>query len=426
MEQIKKKIKVWMFHPESSDESLGGMPRPRKLGENLLQDYQVTVFSSSQLRQEKENLIKDNSLYLYRQGNVPFYYVRSTSYQVNDKKRIISWISYYINVQRVAGRLIKKEGKPDIIVGSSPHPLAMLAAVNVGKRYKIPVINEIRDYWPEVFFLGGVLKETSILGRILLAGEKYIYKNSNSLIFLKEGDFQYIVDRKWDTGNGGPIDLSVCSYINNGVEIDEFERNMEKFKFEDDDLDNDKFKAVYVGGLGKVNNLDKILDAAKLIENKDVLFLIYGFGDQQNRLKQRIETENIENVKLKGYVENKYIPYILSRASVNLLNYNQDQYNWSRGNSSNRLFEYMASGKPVISTVKMGYSIIEKYNCGVELQDQRPEAIKEAVKHFYQMPFEKLKEIGENAKKGARDFDYKIISEKFAQAINKTIGGYNG
>ncbi len=81
---------------------------------------------------------------------------------------------------------------------------------------------------------------------------------------------------------------------------------------------------------------------------------------------RRVENENLDNVKMKGFVNKKYIPYILSKSSVNILNYSQTQYNWSRGNSSNKLFEYMASGKPMISTVKMGYSIIEKYKCGIE------------------------------------------------------------
>lgn len=74
-----------------------------------------------------------------------------------------------------------------------------------------------------------------------------------------------------------------------------------------------------------------------MIENKNIVFLIYGNGVEEEHLRNRIKDEKIDNVKLKGYVENKYIPYILSKASVNLLNYNQDQYNWSRGNSSNKL-----------------------------------------------------------------------------------------
>ena len=81
-------------------------------------------------------------------------------------------------------------------------------------------------------------------------------------------------------------------------------------------------------------------------------FLIFGDGAELPKLRERVKREHIDNVKLKGFVDRRYIPFILGRSSVNILNYSQSQYNWSRGNSSNKLFEYMASGKPVISTVR--------------------------------------------------------------------------
>ena len=82
-------------------------------------------------------------------------------------------------------------------------------------------------------------------------------------------------------------------------------------------------------------------------------------SNQKGILEKRIAEEGLTNIKMKGFVNKQFIPYILSKSSVNILNYSNTQYNWSRGNSSNKLFEYMASGKPIISTVKMGYSIIE-------------------------------------------------------------------
>lgn len=85
----------------------------------------------------------------------------------------------------------------------------------------------------------------------------------------------------------------------------------------------------------------------------------------------------------------------------------------------------MASGKPIISSVKMGYSIIDKYNCGIEIEDQRPEGLVEAIKHFYDMSDKELKSIEVNCKNGACDFDYSNLSSKLAQVIDKTITEYH-
>ena len=129
----------------------------------------------------------------------------------------------------------------------------------------------------------------------------------------------------------------------------------------------------------------------------------------------------IDTVKLKGYVNRQYVPYILSKSSINMLNYSQGQYNWSRGNSSNKLFEYMASGKPIISTVHTGYSIIKKYNCGVELDEDTPEALAKEIIRFHDMDVAQRDEIGRNAKNGAKDFDFSVLTDKLLKVIEGVV-----
>ena len=124
---------------------------------------------------------------------------------------------------------------------------------------------------------------------------------------------------------------------------------------------------------------------------------------------------------MKGFIDRKYIPFILSRSGVNMLNYSQNQYNWTRGNSSNKLFEYMASGKPIISTVHMGYSIIKKYDCGVELDEDTPQALAEQIIYFHDMSNEERERIGQNARNGAKNFDFSVLTGKLIEVIESVI-----
>src|SRR5690625_3388040 len=124
---------------------------------------------------------------------------------------------------------------------------------------------------------------------------------------------------------------------------------------------------------------------------------------------------------MKGFVDKQFIPNILSKSSVNILNYSQNQYNWTRGNSSNKLFEYMASGKPVISTVKMGYSIIEKYECGIEIDNASGKDLANAILDIKTMSYEKYKEFGRNAKAGVADFDVKVLTNKLIEVIEEVM-----
>ena len=149
--------------------------------------------------------------------------------------------------------------------------------------------------------------------------------------------------------------MKKCYYINNGVDLMAYQKSIEEEKIEDPDLiDNSKFNVTYAGTIRPVNNVGKLLDAAKIIKSRgdysDIQFLIFGDGVQLEELKERANKERIDTVRFKGYINRQYIPYVLSRSAVNVLNYSQNQYNWSRGNSSNKLFEYMAMEKPVVST----------------------------------------------------------------------------
>ena len=278
----------------------------------------------------------------------------------------------------------------------------------------------MRDLWPEAIFSASRIKANSLIGKLLTAGEHWIYRHADALVFTKEGDTDYLKEHGWTIAQGGDISLDKCFYINNGVDLSSYYEEQESSHLDDPDLNDGKFHVVYAGAIRKINNVSNILDAAYLLRGEpDIEFLIYGDGNEASALRQRITDDGLNNVKMKGFVEKKYIPFILSRSSVNLLNYSQAEYNWTRGNSSNKLFEYMASGKPVISTVKMGYSIIGKYNCGFELDEHTPETLAAAIRRVKNLPAEQYDMLCCNARDGAKDFDYHALSGRLMSVIER-------
>jgi glycosyltransferase involved in cell wall biosynthesis len=323
---------------------------------------------------------------------------------------------FYWNLKKVAKLYIKNNEKPDIILASSVHPLTLIAGIQIGKKYKIPCICEIRDLWPEAIFWFNKSKEKTLLGKLLVLGEHWIYRNADALIFTKEGDTDYIKEKKWDKLQGGDIDLSKAYYINNGIDKKQYDTLKEQV-YQDDDLENNKFKVIYAGAIRPINNVGMIIDTAKELEEQDVEFLIYGDGNEREKLEKRVQDENIKNVKFKGLVSKEKIPYILSKGSINLLNYSATQYNWARGNSSNKLFEYMASGKPIISNVKMGYSILNKYKCGIELDNPNSKELAQEILKIKNLSKEEYEKMGKNGIEGSKDFDFSILTEKLIRII---------
>lgn len=414
------KNNIWIFNHYATDMYKNRGGRHYFFAKYLLKKgYNVKIFCANTYHNKKNYIEIEKGFYKEDIcDNIPFVFVKTISSTGNGLKRILNMALFYFNIFKATKTILKNE-KPDIIIASSVHPLTMVAGIKIAKKIKVPCICEIRDLWPEAIFSFGKLKENSILGKILIRGEHWIYKNADALIFTKPGDTDYLKEKKWTTELGGDIDLNKCYYINNGVDITVY-NELIKNKIEDEDLNNNKFNVVYTGTIRPVNNIGNLLDTAKLLEkNNDIQFLIYGEGNQLEELKQRVDNEKIDNVKLKGYIDKQKIPYILSRSSANILNYSQKLYNWKRGNSSNKLFEYMAAGKPIISTVKMGYDFIEKYNCGISLEENTPQELAKQILNIKNLSPEEYQKYSNNAINGAKDFDFNILTEKLIKVIER-------
>lgn len=385
--------------------------------------YAPTVFCATTLVNGEEYIhIEKGKCITKEVDGIPFVFVKTKPSVGNGIDRIQNMGFFYKNLFPTAKAYAKEHGKPDVIVASSVHPLTMVAGIKIARKFKIPCICEIRDLWPEAIFAFGKAREKSLLGRALIAGEHWIYRNADALIFTKEGDTDYLKEKGWTTDQGGDIDLAKCNYINNGVNLVSYKEQITSEVFDDEDLlRDDKFNVVYTGTVRPVNNVGNLLDCAGILKDRqgyeNVQFLIFGDGSELEALRKRASEEGLDNVKLKGFVPRKYIPSILSKSSVNILNYSQNEYNWTRGNSSNKLFEYMASGKPVISTVKMGYSIIDRYQCGIELDECTPECLADAITRFHDMPDEEYRQFGVNAYEGAKDFDFDKLTKKLLAVI---------
>lgn len=419
-----------MFNHDASSPSTGPMHRHYNFAKYLSRlGYEVTIFAANIIHHNGNVIeIPKGKNYIRRdEDGADFIRIKTSPYEGNGRSRIMNWVSYYRTIKKVAPQLIKNGEKPDIIIGSSVHPLASIAANQIAHKNNLPSIVEIRDLWPEAIYMAGYAKEDSLIGKALNNGEYGIYKNADAIVFTKEGDVDHITEMSWDIAQGGKIDLDKCYYINNGVDLAVYNQQIEDKQVEDEDLENpDTFKIVYTGTLREMNNVDLILDAAKELQDThpDLVFLIYGEGAERERLEARLVQENINNVRFKGFVLKQFIPYILSKSDANILNYSQANYNWNRGNSSNKLFEYMASGKPIISTVKMGYSPITQYNCGVELEDNSADALVKGIIDLRELETDELEKIGNNAKLAAEDFDFAHLSEKLANVIEETISNY--
>ncbi|AJD92259.1 hypothetical protein JMA_29420 [Jeotgalibacillus malaysiensis] len=414
---MKKNIWIWNHYASNMFKDQAG--RHYWFAENLIKrGYNPTIFCASTIHNSEENIETGKKIFVeHHMNKIPFVFVKTPSYRNNGKQRIKNMIYFYKNVIKVAREYANKNGKPDVILASSVHPLTLVAGIKMAKELGVPCICEVRDLWPESIVAYGALKRKSLVTKILYQGEKWIYKNAHSIIMTWEGGKEYIQDQKWDK----EIDLKKVNHISNGVVISSFDKNSTEFKIIDSDLDNKEYKnIVYAGSIRKVNNLGMLVEAANLIQKQghnEIRFLIYGSGDESEALKRRCAEEGINNVIFKGRVEKKYVPSILKKSYINILHNSStslDKY----GQSQNKFFEYLAAGKCIVQTYSTGYSVCEKYNCGISAPEQNAQEIAKAILIASNKEIEN-KKMGENARKIAHKFDFSKLTDKVIEIIEE-------
>ena len=384
--------------------------------------YKPVVFCANTQNYKTDQVYFENdSLWTRKDAeeiHTPFLFVKARTYKGNGKQRVLNMIDFYRNVKKAAVEYADQYGKPDVILASSIHPLTMIAGIQLAKKFGVKCICEVRDLWPEaIVAYSRKITRNSIPAKIMYAGEKWIYKKADAVIFTQEGGPDYVCEHGWDKKHGGPIDNEKLFHINNGVDLEAFDENLINFPYADEDLDNpDLFKVVYCGSIRRINNLGLIVDAAKLISDPKVKFIIFGDGDELEQLRDRVKSEGISNVVFKGRVNKQYIPSIDSKADLNIVHWEMNPL-LRVGESYNKSFEYFAAGKPVFYTVRPGYSIVEKYKCGRLTEGFMPGDIAAGIQAMAELSDEEQTQMAKNARKTAEIYDFLKLTDQLIKII---------
>lgn len=137
--------------------------------------------------------------------------------------------------------------------------------------------------------------------------------------------------------------------VPDGVDLDPFEDPMEREEARSElGLSRGRFMAVYVGHLYDDRGINEIMYAASLLP--EVTFILAGGHDEDIvRWRSRARELGLANLSLVGFVPNRLVPKYLWAADVLLMPYSAKcpTAEWM---SPLKLFEYMASGRPIVAS----------------------------------------------------------------------------
>lgn len=228
--------------------------------------------------------------------------------------------------------MIPFERDIDIIFASNPNLFSFFSALLYSFVYRKPIVRNVDDLWPEVFYGLGIVK-SSVIRKLLdlLALSSYLIPIAITPI---SPGYKSKIIEKYKIREEKIITIEV------GVDVALFSKSVEEKK--------SGFIVLYSGIFGSGYDFETVLRAAKLLSNNRMMqFIIRGMGEFEYKIKDMIDRFNLKNVLFStDLVSKSMLVKILNSADVFLLP--MSGLKASEQGLPTKIFEYQALGKPII------------------------------------------------------------------------------
>ncbi len=317
--------------------------------------------------------------------------------------------------------VIAKQEEYDLLFATSTPLTAAIPGIAMKFfKPKKPFVFEVRDLWPELPKAMG-MKNPLILGGMSLL-EKLSYWAMRGGVALSPGirtGMQRRAPRKT------PIEL-----VPNGCDFDLFHPAENEFDAAKLPIGfpSEGLRCVFTGAHGLANGLDAVLDAAKVLQERnrpDIHLIFVGDGKLKPELVQRKNDEQLDNCLFFDLLPKDQLSEVMNQTDVGLMilaNISAFYY----GTSPNKFFDYIASGLPVLNNYPGWLSdMIHKNQCGLAVLPDRADLFADALIRLADNPQERY-QMGLNSRKLAeKDFNRADLANRFVDFLELNVANFS-
>lgn len=278
----------------------------------------------------------------------------------------------------------------DLVWGTSPPIFQGVSAWLLARLKRAKFLFEIRDLWPQFAIAIGVLHNPVIINLSEWL-ERFLYHRADQIIVNSPG----FIDHVKSLG-GLKVEL-----IPNGADPKMFKPDDNGADFRRSNKLEGKFVALYAGAHGISNNLEVILNAAKILQDvkaaTNIQIVLLGDGKEKPKLERWALNAGLTNVTFLPSIPKQAMAEVLAGADVCIailkpLNEYKTTY-------PNKVFDYMAAGRPVLLAIDgVIRQVIETANCGLFSEPGNARALAEVILKFKSNPG-KSRQMGLNGRK---------------------------
>jgi glycosyltransferase involved in cell wall biosynthesis len=270
----------------------------------------------------------------------------------------------------------------------------------------------VSDIWPQSAIELGVLKNPIAI-RLAEMFERHLYRHAAFVTVPVPGMVERLAKRNL------PRDKVVL--LTNGVDTDFFSPRPPDPKLARElGLDGRKV-FLFAGTHGLAQGLDVILDAAKITEDPDILYVLAGEGARKAALVERARNENIANVRFLPNQPRSAMPALLSLAYASLITLKRGDF--FRSTLPVKMYESMASAQPIVGAVwGEAAELISSAGCGVLAEPEDAQSVRMAVTQLAADP-QRARRMGDLGRDYViAHYDRKDIAARLEKLLQEAVG----
>jgi len=281
-----------------------------------------------------------------------------------------------------------------------------------------PYILNVQDIYPQALIDLGLARQRLVV-EILRWIEQYSYRHAGAITVHSEGNRRLLLERGLDAGKVHIVHNWVdTAAIRPGLRANGFRASLGL---------GDEFVVLFAGVLGYAQDIDVILEAARLLRAYEgIVFILAGDGVRKAQAVEQAAAWGLRNVRFLPFQPLEVYPQLVTMSDVCLVTL---QKSVTTPVVPSKIMTIMAAGRPIVATVDSGgdaYEVIAGSGGGVCTPPGEPAALAEAILALYRDPALRQR-AGEAGRRFAEmHFDRRAVTAVYARLLAELRGHADG
>ena len=374
---------------------------------------QIVAAAYSHVRSTQPALNPPGLPFEERIAGINYRWLPTPEYTGNGLGRVRNIWAFLRRLWHEAPALVQ-EFRPDVVIASSTYPMDIWVARRLARLARAKLVYEVHDLWPaSPIELSGLSPRHPFIV-LCQKAENDAYRDADVVVSMLPKVAAHM--------QAHGLDLRKLHIVPNGISLEEWQ--VEPMPLAADLAAHllalkqaNRTIVGYAGSHGRPNALDVLLDAAALMRDEPVAFVLVGGGHEKARLEARVRDEGLTHVALFAPIPKAQIPALLREIDIAYIGWQRVPI-YRFGIAPNKLMDYMMAGCAVLHSVEAGNDPVAEAGCGLTVAPESAPAVADGVRHLAACSVTERRAMGERGRAFVlAHHTYPVLAQRFIDAV---------